>query len=158
MSEGDSIAQLVNTINGAGLPLAAYAVDDGEGNYSFYVRHANEGYGEDYRVNIDSGETGLSFAAPEAEFSYTVGDEAKTIMVAGDTTLREMADLINGETDNLGVTAKIINSGIGDSPYQFVLQADETGEENRITMTSQLLGLVMQEDQGYDHDAGEQVS
>ncbi len=158
VSAGDSIGQLVNTINGADLPLAAYAVEEDGGRFSFYVRHEDEGYGEDYRVDIDGGETGLTFAAPEAEFTYQVGDESKTIKVAGDTTLQGMADLINGELDNLNVTAKIINSGVGDTPYRFILQADNTGEENRISFQSQLLGLVLEEDNGIDPETGEQVS
>ena len=83
-------------------------------------------------------------------FSYQVGDTMVNLDVAGGTTLTELADLINTSTDNPGVTASLVDNGDTDSPYQLVLQADETGEKNRITILTQLAGLTLTEKEGAD--------
>ncbi|MBI4793028.1 MAG: flagellar filament capping protein FliD [Deltaproteobacteria bacterium] len=83
-------------------------------------------------------------------FSYQVGDIMVNLDVAGGTTLTELADLINNSTDNPGVTASLVDNGDSNNPYQLVLQADETGEKNRITILTQLAGLNLTEKGGAD--------
>lgn len=83
-------------------------------------------------------------------FSYQVGDTMVNLDVAGGTTLTELADLINNSTANPGVTASLVDNGDTDNPYQLVLQADETGEKNRITILTQLAGLTLTEKEGAD--------
>ena len=83
-------------------------------------------------------------------FSYQVGDIMVNLDVAGGTTLTELADLINNSADNPGVTASLVDNGDSDNPYQLVLQADETGEKNRITILTQLAGLNLTEKGGAD--------
>lgn len=83
-------------------------------------------------------------------FSYQVGDIMVNLDVAGGTTLTELADLINNSADNPGVTASLVDNGDSDNPYQLVLQADETGEKNRITILTQLAGLTLTEKGGAD--------
>jgi flagellar hook-associated protein 2 len=83
-------------------------------------------------------------------FSYQVGDTMVNLDVAGGTTLAELADLINNSADNPGVTASLVDNGDSDNPYQLVLQADATGEKNRITILTQLAGLAMTEKEGAD--------
>jgi flagellar hook-associated protein 2 len=83
-------------------------------------------------------------------FSYQVGDIMVNLDVAAGTTLTELADLINNSPDNPGVTASLVDNGDSDNPYQLVLQADETGEKNRITILTQLAGLNLTEKGGAD--------
>lgn len=83
-------------------------------------------------------------------FSYQVGDTMVNLDVAAGTTLTELADLINNSADNPGVTASLVDNGDSDNPYQLVLQADETGEKNRITILTQLTGLTLTEKGGAD--------
>jgi flagellar hook-associated protein 2 len=71
-----------------------------------------------------------------------------TLDVAADTTLSELAALINDDADNPGVTASVIDDGSGSSSYKLLIQADDTGEDNRISVTTQLDDLAMSEETG----------
>ncbi|MEW6426639.1 MAG: flagellar filament capping protein FliD [Thermodesulfobacteriota bacterium] len=105
------------------------------------------GSGEAHRVTVASNSTDLSLNAPAQTFAYKVGDTTTTVSVAADTTLAELVDLINDDADNPGVTASIIDDG-GADPYRLVLQAGATGENNRITLLSQLPDLSLAEQAG----------
>lgn len=83
-------------------------------------------------------------------FSYQLGETTVTLAVAGGTTLTELAELINNDESNPGVTASLVNNGDADKPYQLVLQADETGEDNRISLLTQLSALALTEKTGAD--------
>lgn len=85
-----------------------------------------------------------------AAFSYQMGETTVTLDVAGGTTLSEFVELINNDTNNPGVTASLINNGDGDNPYQLILQADGTGEDNRISISTQLSALTLTEKTGAD--------
>ena len=82
----------------------------------------------------------MTYPAPEKIFSYKLGADGATIdvAVAAGTTLSQLADLINDDSDNPGVTARVIDTGASTDRYRLVLQADETGEDNRISILSQL--------------------
>ncbi|MFH2132053.1 MAG: flagellar filament capping protein FliD, partial [bacterium] len=82
----------------------------------------------------------MTYPAPDKTFSYKLGTEGATIdvQVTSGITLSQLADLINSDTNNPGVTATVINTGSGSEPYRLVLMADESGEDHRITISSQL--------------------
>jgi len=106
------------------------------------------GTGEGNRVAVNENFVGFDFAAPAATFSYQVGDgDAVSVAVAADTTLTQLAALINDAADNPGVTATVINDG-GASPYRLSLTSDTIGEDGRITFISELDDLDMAEQQG----------
>jgi flagellar hook-associated protein 2 len=44
--------------------------------------------------------------------------------------LSDLKDAINNA--EIGITASIIDAGIGDNPYKLILKADETGADNII--------------------------
>lgn len=77
-------------------------------------------------------------------FVYRVDGVDITVAVANGTTLSGLADLINNDTDNPGVTASIINDGTA-TPYKLLLKADATGSEQEISITEpdQLTDLTM---------------
>ncbi len=106
------------------------------------------GTGEANRVAITETLTGLDFEPPDDVFQYQVGSNVVTLNVAADTTLTELAALINDDTDNPGVTASVIDDGSGSSSYKLLLQADESGEDSRISITGQLDDLTLTEEQG----------
>lgn len=117
--------------------------------------------GEDGRVYVASSDDVTSFTAPTEELSFTVGDgEVFTISVPAETSLKGLATRINEADDNPGVTAKVIYTGTGDSPYQLVLEADDSGEDNRITILSQPdgLGLTESNGEGYIMTGDEAIS
>ena len=67
-------------------------------------------------------------------FEYTYAGTTVTLTIADGTTLEELRDAINNDTDNPGVTASIINVGTND--YRLVLTGKDTGSSNTITITS----------------------
>ncbi|RMG72436.1 MAG: hypothetical protein D6710_04765, partial [Nitrospirae bacterium] len=67
-------------------------------------------------------------------FEYTYGGTTVTLTIADGTTLEELRDAINNDTDNPGVTATIIN--VGSSDYRLVLTGKDTGSSNTISITS----------------------
>lgn len=82
-------------------------------------------------------------------FTYKIGSkDAVSLTVADGTTLQGLADLINNDSKNAGVTAKVINEGSGATPYKLILQANSTGESNRITVQEQLAGYSLTEKTG----------
>ena len=83
--------------------------------------------------------------AQDTTISYQLGATAVTLNVTAGTTLTALAKLINDDKQNPGLTASVINSGEAANPYTLVLQANNTGEDNRI---SHITGLVMTEVQG----------
>ncbi|RPH95753.1 hypothetical protein EHM69_03460 [candidate division KSB1 bacterium] len=74
------------------------------------------------------------------DFVIQIDDETITIAdadLSSATTLEQLAALINSSPDNDGlVTATILNDGSSNNPYRIVLTADNTGEENAISITS----------------------
>ena len=59
-----------------------------------------------------------------------------------------MADLINKAPDNPGVTAAVVNSGTGATPFSLAFTANKTGEDSRISIATPLTDLSLTERQG----------
>ncbi|MEO1924227.1 MAG: flagellar filament capping protein FliD, partial [Nautiliaceae bacterium] len=59
-----------------------------------------------------------------------LGDESVSIDIGANATLEDLKNAINNA--GAGVTASIIDTGIGDNPYKLVLKADKTGKDNII--------------------------
>jgi len=100
---------------------------------------------------------GVATAATEVTtsdttFAYRLGTGGPTIStpVAANTTLTQLADLLNQASDNPGVTAAVVNSGTGATPFRLVLTANKTGEDNRISIVTPLNDLPLTELQGAD--------
>jgi flagellar hook-associated protein 2 len=70
------------------------------------------------------------------------------VAVSANTTLTQLADLINKAPDNPGVTAAVVNSGTGVVPFHLVLTANKTGEDNRISIVTPLSDLAFIDLQG----------
>ena len=88
--------------------------------------------------------------ASDKTLAYKLGPSGQTINVTvkANTTLTQLADLISKAPDNPGVTAAIVNSGAGATPFRLVLTANKTGEDNRISMVIPPTDLAMTELQG----------
>ena len=155
-SGGYTISDLETAINGAaenddgggGTYVTASVTTDDEGLFHIEIASTAGGSGEDNRVMITQTPEDMSFAGDEATFSYIIGDTEVSLSVAADTSLEKLAELINQDADNPGITASIINTGYGDKPFQLLLKADNTGEDNRISITTQLADLAMTEKNG----------
>ena len=88
----------------------------------------------------------------DTTLAYKLGTSGQTVNVAvpANTTLTQLADLINKASDNPGVTATVVNSGTGANPFHLVLTANKTGEDNRISIVTPLTDLALTELQGAD--------
>ncbi|RJX35538.1 MAG: hypothetical protein C4531_01575 [Desulfurivibrio sp.] len=107
------------------------------------------GAGEANRVMISEDLADLDFAAPDKTLFYQVGDgDVVSLAIAADTTLAGLAGLINDDTDNPGVTARVINDGDPTAPYRLSLRSNSTGEDGRISFLSQLPDMAMAEQEG----------
>ncbi|MCD4734682.1 MAG: flagellar filament capping protein FliD [Bacteroidales bacterium] len=137
-------------VNGASTYLTATTYQDSETSlYHLQIAPTSGGTGEDNRVMVTYPPATTGFSADAATFSYTMGDSAViSLSVTADTSLANFATQINEDTNNPGVTASIINTGSGDSPYQLLLTADAAGESSRIIITNQLTDLAVTEVNG----------
>ena len=151
---GMSVEELLSTINDdttISPYVTATTYEDEDGTH-IQIESATGATGEDGRVNVVGSDGVTTFTAPTEELSFTVGDgEVFTLSVPAEISLENLAESINEAEDNPGVTATVIYTGTGDNPYQLVLEADDTGEDNRITIISQPDGLGLNESNGAEY-------
>jgi len=100
--------------------------------------------------SIGVGTTDTAVTTSDTTFAYKLGTNGSTVSVAvnANTTLTQLADLINKAPDNPGVTAAVVNSGAGTTPFRLVLTANKTGEDNRISIVTPLSDLSFTDLQG----------
>jgi flagellar hook-associated protein 2 len=100
--------------------------------------------------SIGVGTADTAVTTSDTTFAYQLGANGPTISVAVDanTTLTQLADVINNAPDNPGITAAVVNSGAGVVPFRLVLTANKTGEDNRIRIVTPLADLSFTELQG----------
>src|SRR5215510_3867192 len=96
---------------------------------------------------VAAADTIVTTSTSDTQFSYKLGASGQTVTVAvrANTTLTQLADLINKAPDNPGVTATVVNSGTRETPFHLVLTANKTGEDNRISMVTPPANLAMTE-------------
>ena len=99
-------------------------------------------------LGVDTADTAVTTS--DTTFAYQLGANGPTISVAvsANTTLTQLADVINNAPDNPGITAAVVNSGTGVVPFRLVLTASKTGEDNRISIVTPLSDLSFTELQG----------
>ncbi len=86
-------------------------------------------------VHSGFADTGTTVVTGSAKtFSYIYGGTRASIDVAADATLSDLVGLINNDTNNPGVTASILNDGLGlSTSYHMVLTGRNTGAAYTIT-------------------------
>ncbi len=149
----DIVTLLANdseNVNGASTYLTASTYQDADtSEYHLQIAPTAGGTGESNRVMVTYPPSATGFSADAATFSYTMGDSSViSLSVTADTSLADLVTQINDDEDNPGVTASVINTGSGDTPYQLLLTADTAGESSRIVVTSQLTDLALSEVNG----------
>ncbi len=84
---------------------------------------------------VDDEETVLNGSGSTLQFAYTYGDESVTVHVTDGSTLQELVDLINNDSNNPGVTASILDDGgEGATSHHLVLRGDDTGADHTISI------------------------
>jgi len=105
---------------------------DKEDEYYIRIASASGGDTADSQVSVE----GADFAIADVTISIgTAGlDDPMYLSVAPGTTYEQMAADINAASDNVGVTANIVDTGASENPFRLTLTAKETGESNRIVI------------------------
>ncbi len=102
------------------------------GNYSLSITTlASEE--KEVHSGVASSTTVVNDSGADQSFQYTYAGTQRTLTVTDGTTLEGLRDLINNDTGNPGITATILNDG---SSYRLVLNGDDTGSTNNITIDS----------------------
>ena len=130
------------------ITASTYEGEDGLNYLQFAA--TSGGTGEENRVMVTTPPDATGFSAQEKTFSYSLGDSSDIISlsIGADTTLENLAALINDDENNPGVTASVLDTGIGENPYQLMIKADNTGENSRIHIVTGLDDLVLEEANG----------
>ncbi len=154
---GTTLEDLATAINNdtdnddgaGGTYVTATTYQGSDSKYHIKIAATSGGTGEANRVMITDAPAATAFSAPDTSFSYTLGDSSIiSLDISSDTTLTELAAQINDDTHNPGVTASIINTGSGDTPYRLVLKSNSTGNDERINIITQLDDLALSEENG----------
>ncbi len=75
-----------------------------------------------------------TFTSEDDTITFSIDGEDYSIDVTSSTTISELKDMINEQTDGK-ITASLLNVG-GDEPYRLVIKSTETGEDNAISISS----------------------
>ncbi len=82
---------------------------------------------------VASATTVVNSSGSDKAFQYTYGGKQTTVAVKSGDTLQDLADSINNDTNNPGVTATVLNDGTN---YRLVLTGASSGDSNGITVDS----------------------
>jgi flagellar hook-associated protein 2 len=99
-------------------------------------------------IGVSTADTAVTTSDTTLAYQLGANDSTITVAISANTTLTQLADVINQVPDNPGVTATVVNSGTGAVPFRLVLTANKTGEDNRISIVTPLADLSFTELQG----------
>ncbi len=86
---------------------------------------------------LDDDDTIVNNSGSTQTLALTYGTASFSVNVPTGTTLSELASLINNAPDNPGITASILNDGLGThTSYHLVLTGNDTGASHTITIDS----------------------
>lgn len=156
---GESLDDLVTAINTAaenddgsgGTHVTASTYEDDDGKHHLQITATSGGTGTDNKVMVTESPDLMekSFLGDSTTFSYKLGNETEIdLTVPANTTLSSLVSRINEDPNNPGVTASLVDTGIGSAPYKLVLKANDHGEDNRIVITSGLTEMTLTEENG----------
>ncbi|MBI5559000.1 MAG: flagellar filament capping protein FliD [Deltaproteobacteria bacterium] len=138
----EELAEAINTdtenLAGSGSGHGAYVwatveTDVASGNSYLRVVSDNGGAGRDEKVTISASDASLGIVSDSitSQIVSSLGNTF-TVELNSATTLSGLSSAINDATDNLGVTATVIDDGSLTGSFYLSLVADGVGEENRL--------------------------
>jgi len=128
IADGNIFAKVNTNVNGSSVAVEA---DDGVLPQEFSINVTQLAKNDVYESD--------GFASPSSVVNQTGKDVTLSIGVGGtlteftlsaNATLEDLKNAINDA--DAGVSASIIDTGIGDNPYKLVIKAKEMGEDNKI--------------------------
>jgi flagellar hook-associated protein 2 len=128
IADGTLFAKVNTSVNGSSVSVEA---EDGVKPQEFTIDveqlAQNDIYESKGFASLDSV---VNSSSDSVTLNIGVGDESVSFTLQSGATLEDLKNAINDA--NAGVTATIIDTGIGDNPYKLVLKADNTGADNII--------------------------
>ncbi len=147
---GITLNELITEINTvAGYQAASVAVDNNQSSLKIQAQVVGEGKdlvisgdnlielfdGTNRLTETADGDTGADTIIGAGDFVYTYDGVTRTITLDADSTLGQLRDRINNDSDNPGITASILEHEV-DATHKFhlVLSGDQTGSDYSITI------------------------
>jgi flagellar hook-associated protein 2 len=128
LASGAVFAKVNTNVNGSSVNVNA---NDGVKPQTFTIDVNKLAQNDVYESKgFSSSDTIINSSGSDKNLTIGVGDISSTITLKNNATLNDLKDAINNA--NAGVTASIIDTGIGDNPYKLILKADDTGADNII--------------------------
>ncbi len=126
VADGTLFAKVNTNVSGSSVSVSA---NDGVKPQSFDINVNNTAKNDIYE---SQGFTGLDtqITSTDATLNLGVGGTSVGINLNAGATVSDLKDAINNA--NAGVTASVIDTGIGDNPYKLILKANDTGKDNTI--------------------------
>ncbi|MCD4741887.1 MAG: flagellar filament capping protein FliD [Desulfobacteraceae bacterium] len=139
----DAINADSENINGDTTYVTATAATSDDGSY-VKLSSTTKDTTENSQILVTEGP---AFITPDLNFSYQVGagNDPVYVVVPPGASYDSVVTLINDDANNSGMTAAMVDTGIGDDSWFLTFTADETGEDNRISLSA---NLTMTEIQG----------
>jgi flagellar hook-associated protein 2 len=128
LASGSIFAKVNTNVSGSSVSVSA---EDGVKPQTFNIDVKELAKNDVYEsVGFKSDDSIVNSSGGDKTLTIGVGDLSSTITIKNNATLNDLKDAIN-EAD-IGVTASIIDTGIGDNPYKLILKANDTGKDNII--------------------------
>jgi flagellar hook-associated protein 2 len=139
----DAINADSENINGDTTYVTASAATSDDGSY-VRLSSTTKDSTENNQILVTEGP---DFITPDLTFSYQVGsgNDPVYVTVPPGASYDTVVSLINDDANNSGMTAAMVDTGVGTTPWKLTFTADETGENSRISISA---NLTMTEIQG----------
>ncbi|EDM24499.1 flagellar filament capping protein FliD [Caminibacter mediatlanticus] len=130
IADGTLFAKVTTNVIGSSVEVTA---NDGVKPQEFSINVTQLAQNDIYESNgFASMDSIINTSSNPITLNLGVGDVFTSITLQAGATLNDLKDAINNA--NAGVTASIIDTGIGDNPYKLVIKANETGADNVIKL------------------------
>ena len=128
IADGTLFAKVNTSVNGSSVSVKA---DDGVMPQEFNINVTQLAQNDVFESKgFASTDSIINPSGEDVKLSIGVGGIMTDFTLGANATLEDLKEAINNA--NAGVTASIIDTGIGDTPYKLVLKANDTGEDNYI--------------------------
>ncbi len=128
LADGTLFAKVSSSVSGSSVNVS---VNDGVKPQTFKINVAQLAQNDVFESKgFVSEDAGVNSSGKDQTLNIGVGGVTTEITVKSGSTLSDLKDAINNA--DIGITASIIDTGIGNNPYKLVLKANDTGEDNYI--------------------------
>ncbi len=139
LDSGLSLADIADAINtsdanekAGGQSLVIASVQKNGDQYYLRLSAADGGNSADSQISI----SGFDYIKTDSIISISRADDEEPMFLSipPGTTYEETAELINSASDNPGVKAMIVDTGVGTDSYRLTLTSKTSGEDHRISI------------------------